>query len=90
MRPFTTQTNLDANGNATSQWSKNYEDGAGAAYETIYAAGSGTPYGLLTYNNLGQLISESDPDQVATLYLYNGKGELSFTAADLNQNVKGL
>ena len=38
------------------------------------------------YNNLGQLVQQIDPDGVTTLYSYNDKGELEYTAVDMDRN----
>lgn len=73
----------DAN---TNEWVKTYTDGAGRAYKTVYAAASGTPYRLDTYNNLGQLVQQRDPDGVLTLYQYNNQGQLEYTVLDLDQD----
>jgi RHS repeat-associated protein len=55
----------------------------GRTTETLYADGS---YNQSFYNGQGQLVEQIDPDGLIILNQYNGKGELSYTAADLNQN----
>src|SRR5690606_7243878 len=39
-----------------------------------------------TYNDLGQLFSQTDPDGLTTLYAYSAEGRREITAIDLNQN----
>jgi len=58
----------------------------GRPFETLYASGSGSPASYSYYNSLGQLTNETDPDSIATFYVYNGKGELAYTVVDVNQN----
>jgi RHS repeat-associated protein len=80
---FTVETNLNADGSSSSEWTKTYSDMAGRATETLYADGH---YDQSFYNTKGQLAKQVDPDGVITLYQYNAKGELAYTAVDMNQN----
>jgi hypothetical protein len=62
-REFTKETKLDALGNPSLEWTKNYTDGAGRMYRTIYAKQSTPyPYHLLTYNDKNQLVQENHSD----------------------------
>jgi RHS repeat-associated protein len=76
----------DGGGSDTSEYTKIFTDLAGRSYETVYASASGSPTSLSSYNVLGQLASQTDPDGVVTLYQYNAKGELAYTAIDMNRN----
>ena len=38
------------------------------------------------YNSLGQLVRQTDPDGVQTLFAYDAQGQLTTTALDLNRN----
>jgi RHS repeat-associated protein len=38
------------------------------------------------YNTLGQLVRQTDPDGVQTLFAYDAQGQLTTTALDLNRN----
>ena len=80
---FTVETNLDASGNATSEWTQTFTDLAGRTTEVRYADGSSS---FSYYNNLGQLTNSVDPDTVSTLYAYNAKGENAYSVVDLNQD----
>ncbi len=82
---YTVEVRLDANG-GTNEWTKTYTDMAGRAYKTVYAGASGNPYAISYYNNQAQLINQTDPDGVATMYAYNSKGEQVYTALDTNLN----
>lgn len=90
---FTVETNLNVNGNLTSEWTKTYTDLAGRT--VVVRTGDDyydsnwqyhRPISCSFYNTKGQLWKRTDPDGVTTLYQYNFKGELSYTAVDLNQN----
>jgi len=86
-REFSKETKLYANGNPTLEWTKTYTDGARRGYRTAYAAASTPyPYRRTTYNTKGQPIKERDPDGVSLLSQFNAKGELEFSAVDLNQD----
>lgn len=77
------QTKLDGSWTPTSEWTMTYRDGDGRAYKTLYADDSAS---RTTYNTYGQLAIQADPDDVTTLYAYNGQGELEYSAVDLNDN----
>jgi RHS repeat-associated protein len=85
-RLFTQSFKLNTSGVASSEWKKTDVDMLGRAILTTYASSSGTPSAVVSFNSLGQMGSQKDPDNVATLYAYNPKGELAYTAVDINQN----
>jgi RHS repeat-associated protein len=90
-REYTKETRLDASGNPTSEWTITYYDPLSRAHKVLYSDATpgsilDNPYTQRFYNGKGQLWKERDPDTVATLYEYNTRGELEFTALDLNQN----
>jgi len=59
----------------------------GQAYKTVYAAAASPyPYAQSFYNKQRPTLEAGDPDGVATLYQYNAKGEVEYTAWDLNRN----
>gem|GEM_PF-881523 len=70
----------------TNEWTATYQDALGRNFLTVYSAASGSPSSQSIFNILGQLIEQIDPDGVATLYQYNGKGEVAYTATDMNGN----
>ena len=82
-RTFTKEITLDAGGSDTSEWTKSYQDMAGRAYKTVYSDGS---YRQIAYNAKGQRSKEVDPDGVTTLFDYNTRGELEYTATDVDRN----
>jgi RHS repeat-associated protein len=82
-RPYTREIKLSTTGSDTGEWTKTYNDMLGRGYKTVYADGASSQS---LYNNKGQLCKQTDPDGVATLYQYNGKGEVEYTALDLNTN----
>jgi hypothetical protein len=85
-RAFSKEIRLNSNGTDTSEWMTNYVDAAARNYKTVYAAGQAPfPFRQSFYNNQGQLVEEQDPDSVTTLYQYNGKGELEYTATSASQ-----
>jgi YD repeat-containing protein len=84
-REVTTEIRYRGDAN-TNEWVKTFFDGAGRPYKTVYPTPTGTGQRLLTYNNLGQLQREQDPDGVSTVYQYNAQGQLEYTALDLNTN----
>ncbi len=74
---------LDEGGNDTAEWTRTYSDMLGRNCQTVF------PDGALSqsfYNEKSQLTNEVDPDAVATLFQFNAKGELEFTALDVNQD----
>ena len=85
-RAFTLQIKLDANG-GTNEWIKTYTDGAGQPYKTVYPdAGGDNPFAISYFNVSGQVTNQVDPDLVATLLAYNGKGEQVLAAVDMDRN----
>ena len=85
-RPYKQTIKLDANGNDTTEWTKAYSDMLSRNYKTIYSSATGTPASQSFYNSAGQLAEQLDPDGVTTLYQYNLKGEVAYTAVDMNAN----
>ena len=74
-----------------TEWTKSYTDMLGRAYKTVYADAtpdteSDNPFTLTFYNDVGQMWKQVDPDGVSTLYQYNAKGELAYTALDMDRN----
>ena len=59
---------------------------AGRTYKTISASATTHPTTRSIYNNVGQLAKQIDPDGVTTLYQYNAKGQMAYTAVDMNTN----
>ncbi|MBI4657882.1 MAG: RHS repeat protein, partial [Verrucomicrobia bacterium] len=87
IRSYTKEIKLDASGNDTAEWTLTYKDMLGRDFLTVYAAASEPyPFKRSFYNNKGQLWKQADPDGVTTLYGYNAKGELEYTALDVNRN----
>lgn len=66
-----------------TEWTKTYTNLAGYPVKIECPDGA---FASKEYNDLGQLVKESDPDGVVTLYAYNGKGEREVTAIDLDQD----
>ncbi|MBI3870960.1 MAG: RHS repeat-associated core domain-containing protein [Verrucomicrobia bacterium] len=82
-RFYTQKIFLDASGNDTSEWTKTYEDMLGRAYKTSFSDGS---FGQTIFNTKGQLVKAVDPDGATTIYQYNGRGDLEYTAQDVDRN----
>lgn len=78
----TTETKLNPDGSQSSEWTMTYT-ALGRTTEVSYPDNS---YSQTFYNPQGQLAREIDPDGVTTLYQYDAKGELAYTAVDMNQN----
>jgi len=71
----------------TNEWTKTYSDTFGRPYKTLYAKAAGPyPYSQIFYNSLGQRWKEVDPDQLTTLHVFNGKGEMEYTIVDVNRD----
>ena len=87
-RAYTKETKLDASGNGTSEWTKTYADMLGRGYKTVYAAASQSPSATTAYNSIGQMTNQVSPDGVVTLYTYNSKGELAYSAIDVDRNYQ--
>lgn len=82
-RAYCRTIKLDASGSDTPEWTKVYTDAAGHDYKSVYADGA---YEQSWFNVIGQLWKRRDPDGVITLYQYDGKGDLEYTAVDINRN----
>lgn len=80
---YVEEIKLNADGSDSSENTTTFTDMAGRTTEVQYADGS---YSQSFYNSQGQLAKQVDPDGVTTLYQYNAKGELAYTAVDMNQN----
>ena len=83
LRAYAKAIQLDAGGADTGDWTKTYRNGAGQVYKTVYADNN---FSHSLYNSLGQLVSQTDPDGVTTLYQYDDQGRQSYVASDLNTN----
>ena len=55
----------------------------GRPYKTVFPDAA---YRQSFYSNQGQLWKERDPDGVISLYQYNAKGELEYTALDIDRD----
>ena len=86
-RQYSKTIKLDTNNVETAEWTKTYLDPIGRSYKTLFSA-TNAPYpSEQTYYDLyGRVSKRVDADGVATLYTYNGQGELEFTAVDVNTN----
>jgi RHS repeat-associated protein len=71
---------------AETEWTKTYTDLAHSTVKQEYPAPGGTVVATMSYNTLGQLEKQTDPDGVQTLFAYNTKGEREVTAVDLDQD----
>ena len=67
----------------SSEWTKTYLDMLGRPCKTLYADGT---YRQSFYDRSGKLCKQRDPDGRITLYAYNARGELEFTALDVDQS----
>ena len=82
-RTYSKTIELDTSDNDTANWTKTYTDSLGRTYKSVFADNS---YSQSVYNNQGQLTEQIDPDGVTTLYQYDGRGILLYTAVDMNTN----
>ncbi|MBI2927417.1 MAG: hypothetical protein HYY24_17105 [Verrucomicrobia bacterium] len=90
-KAYAKEIKLAANGADTAEWTKTYTDFFGRSYKTIYsdatpATDTDNPYQQSSYNNKGQLWKTRDPDDVRRLFQYNARGELDYTAVDLDRD----
>ena len=84
---YTQVIKLLTNGLDSVEWTRTYTDMAGRSYKTEYPVNAKTTTSSQSsYDNAGRLIEQRDPDNVTTLYQYDGKGLLAFTAVDVNTN----
>jgi RHS repeat-associated protein len=83
MYPMDKEVKLNLDGTDSGEWVGNITDGVGRNIGTRYSDSS---LSQTFYNNKGLLEREVDPDGVTTLYAYNDKGELAYTAQDINGN----
>jgi RHS repeat-associated protein len=67
----------------TTEWATSYRDFLGRISRAV-RPGSATERSY--FNNQGQLIKQTDADGVTTLFQYNARGELEYTALDMNKN----
>ena len=88
---FTKEIKLLNDGSDSSEWIKTYTDLAGRTTESrhgndYYDANwqYHSPKSCSYYNTQGQLRKQVDPDGVTTLYQYNAKGELAYTAISMS------
>jgi RHS repeat-associated protein len=85
-RLYNAEIKLTASGADTSECVTNFVDMLGRSYKTVYSGTAPLPTSTSTYNNKGQLIKQVEPDNIATLYQYNAKGEQEYTVIDMDQN----
>jgi RHS repeat-associated protein len=73
---------------SSGEWTKTYKDLLGRTVKILYpgSTDSDKPCSTFEYDTMGRLIESVDPDGLATLYQYNAKGELEYTAIDMDQN----
>ena len=83
-RAYAKEIKRDASGTDTGEWIKSYTDMLGRNYKTLYADNASS---RSYYNSQGQLAKQVDPDGVTTLYQYNPKGEMEYTAIHMNTNT---
>jgi RHS repeat-associated protein len=84
---YTAETNLNTDGSLSSEWTKTFTDMAGRTTEVLFADGSKS---LSFYNAKGQLWKQVDPDNVTTLYTYNGRGEVAHAITALNSGTQAI
>ncbi|WOO40074.1 RHS repeat-associated core domain-containing protein [Rubellicoccus peritrichatus] len=74
--------------NTASEWTMSYVDMMGRSVRVVKPTedGGGTVEWTSEYNAISQLVKETDPDGVTTLYAYNDEGQLSESAVDVNRN----
>jgi RHS repeat-associated protein len=80
---YTKEIKLDANGADTSEWTKTYTDMVAQPSLVVHSGGASS---ASFHNNKGQLIKQTDPDGVTTLFAYNAAGEREYVAVDMNRN----
>jgi RHS repeat-associated protein len=81
-RFYTAEIRLGTGGTDTEEAVTNLMDFAGRNYKTVYGDGA---YSQSFYNASGQLWKTVDPDDVRTLYGYNGKGEKDTAIIDMEK-----
>jgi len=79
-QPFTKQILVGDSG-ATTEWTKTFTDFAGRTYKTVLADSATTQS---YFNTVGQLVRQTDPDSIATLFANNARGEQEVTALDVD------
>jgi YD repeat-containing protein len=83
-RERTRSIRLDANNLDTDEWTKVFRDALGNDYLTTYIDGATE---RSYFDSAGRLERRVDADGVATIYRYDSRGDLEFTALDLNSNA---
>lgn len=78
-----TETLLDENNADTDEVVTRYLDPLGRAVKVRYADGAAS---YQKYNDLGQLVRQTDPDGVQTLFAYDDLGERNITVLDMNRD----
>lgn len=71
---------------AETEWTQTYTDFAGRTVKQEYPAATGTVSATMAYNAKGQLIRQTDPDGVQTLFAYNAEGEREYTVLDWDRD----
>lgn len=69
-----------------NEWSKTYTDLARRTVKQEYPAATGTVSATMAYNAKGQLIRQTDPDGVQTLFAYNTEGQREYTVLDWDRD----
>lgn len=70
-------------GGAETEWVKTLTDVLERPYKTVFPDGAASQS---FFNSKGQLVQQTDPDGVMTLFAYNGKGEQESAAIDIDQD----
>ncbi|PWU08174.1 MAG: hypothetical protein C5B50_30145, partial [Verrucomicrobia bacterium] len=84
--PTTIEIHPDATG-STNEWVQTILDHVGRLFLTVYSASSPPfPAYEYIYNTGGQLVRQLDPENVSTVFAYNGKGEKTYTALDMDRD----
>lgn len=79
-RSYIKEIRLDAGYEDTPEVRTNFVDMLGNTYKTIYADGT---YEVTSYNNVGQMTRQRDPDGLITRFGYNSLGEREYSATDV-------
>jgi len=80
---YVKQIKLDDAGDDTDEWDITFYDLANRPYKTLFPDGA---FSAITYNALGQVASEADPDGVTTLFHYDARGQRNYVALDMDRD----
>jgi RHS repeat-associated protein len=81
--PYTKEIKLSAAGADTAETTTTYTDFLGRPIKTVYGDSAAS---RSFYNAKGQLVRQTDPDGVQTLYTYNELGERLLAVLDYDRN----